>query len=101
MFMHDNDPKHTAKSVKKFLSDKKVNILEWPAQSPDLNPIENLWAKVQEGLRGKKFKNAAALFDELSIQWAKIPLSYIQKLVESLPNRCRMVIKAKGANTKY
>ena len=41
-FQHDNDPKHTAKSVKKWLNDKKINVLSRPSQSPDLNPIENL-----------------------------------------------------------
>ena len=43
MFQHDNDPKHTAKSVKKLLRDDKINVLDWLSESPDLNPIKNLW----------------------------------------------------------
>ena len=41
-FQHDNDPKHTAKAPKEWLKKKHIKVLEWPSQSPDLNPIKNL-----------------------------------------------------------
>ena len=54
VFQIDNDSKHTSKVVAKLLKDNKVKVLEWPSQSPDFNPIENLWAELKKCVRARR-----------------------------------------------
>lgn len=67
IFQQDNDPKHSSKLVKEFFTAKKVRVLDWPSQSPDLNPIEHLWheLKLRTGSKKQKHSNKAELWQDL------------------------------------
>ena len=64
-FQHDNDPKHTARLVKTCLEESNIKVMEWQSQSPDLNPIENMWMTVKRSKGSKVFRNEVDLFVEL------------------------------------
>ncbi len=101
IFQQDLAPAHTAKSTNRWLNDHGVGVLDWPANSPDLNPIENLWGIVKRKMRNKRPKNADELKATVKETWASIPPQQCHKLITSMPRRIEAVIKAKGAPTKY
>ena len=96
-----NDPKHTSAHVKEFFTSKKIKVLEWPSQSPDLKPIEHLWEELDRRIRKRKFSRKKDLMAYLAEEWKEIPLTVITKLIDSMPERCVAVIKSKGFATKY
>ncbi len=101
IFKQDLAPAHTAKSTKSWLNDHGVVVLDWPANSPDLNPIENLWGIVNRKMRNKRPTNADELKATVKESWASIPPQQCHKLITSMPRRIEALIKAKGAPTKY
>jgi hypothetical protein len=101
MFQHDNDPKHTAKIIDKYLKNKNILTLEWPSQSPDLNPIENLWNILDKQLEDRNSSNEDELFQVLEVGWKSLSTEFLKNLVESMPRRCQAVIDNEGLPTKY
>lgn len=98
---NDNDPKHTSKLVKSWFSKENVSVLEWPSQSPDLNPIEHLWEELERRIRVRTYKNADDLMAGIEQEWSKISIGRLIALVDSMPARCAAVIASNGYATKY
>lgn len=101
IFQQDNDPKHSAKATQQWFDRRRVCLMKWPSQSPDLNPIEHLWEELKQRLKQLTARNATQRFAQIQEQWMKIPQNKIRTLVESMPRRCQAVIDAKGYPTKY
>ena len=103
IFQQDNDPKHTCRLVKNWLEEQEFRTIVWPAQSPDLNPIENLWGCLKRKLA--EHENSPngihELQERVQVEWERMPVEECQKLIESMPRRVQAVLKAKGGYTKY
>ena len=100
-FQHNNDPKHIAKIVTNYFENNNLSIIDWPAQSHDLNTIENLWKEIKKRTIGKKHQSEDEIFQILKDIWINIDKNILKTLVESMTRRCQAVIKAKRWPTKY
>lgn len=101
-FMQDNDPKHTSNLAKKFLEDNGIEWWKTPAESPDLNPIENLWHELKEFVRREvKPKTKQELIDGILQFWGTVTLSKCRAYIYHLNKVIPKVIELKGDATGY
>lgn len=101
IMQQDNDPKHTSKVAKEWFRENRIEVMEWPAQSPDLNPIENLWTDLKKAVWDVKPTNNKDLWEVVQKAWYNIPLERCRRLVDSMKDRCVAVIKNNSNATKY
>jgi len=103
IFQDDNARPHRAEATTKWKDENLISSLPWPAQSPDLNPIEHLWDALERKVRGRKPypKNKCELIVALKEEWDKIEPEILEKLIDSMPRRIESVINSKGYPTEY
>ena len=102
VFMHDGAPWHRAKSVKSFLREENVDILDWPGNCPDLNPIENSWHVIKNKVAVPRPTSMESLKTGIKIVWnQKISPEYCSNLIDNMLRRKAAVVKSRGGLTKY
>lgn len=102
LFMQDGVPCHTAKLIKNWFDFVQVDyIRDWPGNSPDLNPIENLWALMKNKLRDRDTSSIPKLEAAIQDIWNNIHPQWLQHLAESVPRRLDKCVKREGRPIKY
>ena len=102
IFIHDGAPCHRSRVVSEYLWKSKVEILDWPGNSPDLNPIKNLWSYMKNRVAEKQPSSANELVTAIKEVWVKeIRTEYCASLVKSMPSRLAAVVREKDEHTKY
>ncbi len=93
IFQQDLAPAHSAKATSTWFKDHDIPVLNWPANSPDLNPIENLWGTVKRKMRYARPNNAEELKATIRATWALITPEQCHRLIDSMPRRIAAVIQ--------
>ena len=103
IFQDDNAPPHKSRETMDFIREKNITGTEWPAQSPDLNIIENIWLRMKRDIEKEVqlIETSAQLIKVIRRSWENINMKYIRDLYETIPSRLAEVIRMKGNMTKY
>ncbi|KAJ8303830.1 hypothetical protein KUTeg_018623 [Tegillarca granosa] len=102
-FQHDNARPHVARVAMDFLAQHNVNVLPWPAVSPDLSPIEHVWDEMERRLHHLPNQPVTlqGLAQELDQIWNSIPQAFFRHIITSMRRCCQSCVNANGGHTRY
>ena len=103
IFQQDNASVHISKKTKKWFEEQKIEVLEWPALSPDLNPIENIYGILarRDYANERQFNTRNELIAIIQKTWNEIEPEFLSRLVGSMKNRCASAVEKKGDKISY
>jgi len=102
MFMQDGAPCHRSAKITNYLKKNRIPLLSWPGNSPDMNPIENLWRIMKSELEKCTITTKDQLKKKIEEVWRSERIQTLcRTLVRSMPDRLAALKAAKGLHTKY
>ena len=101
IFQQDNARPYTARHTQQLLNQQNVNVLPWPALSPDINPMEHVWDFMKRRIQQQNVHNRQGLQRAILQEWNNLPLRFIRSLISSMPRRCRALEDARDGHTRY
>lgn len=103
ILVDDNARPHRARIVTEFIRENNIERMEWPAKSPDMNPIEHVWSRMKLKLNKRQngFDDLNELVNAIRQEWEDTPQNFIRVLIDSMPRRVADVIRNRGGPTKY
>ena len=103
VFQQDNARPHVAAATMQYLQQNNVQVLDWPAVSPDLSPIEHVWDLLDRRVRQRPVQpqTLQQLEQALIQEWNNITLNEIRPYIRSMRRRCRAIINSRGGHVRY
>ena len=99
--MHDGAPSHTARAIRALLQANRINVLQWPSLSPDLNPIEHIWDVIGQKVRSRVALNIRDLERFVVEEWNGVAQLTLGNYMASMRSRCQAVVNANGGHTRF
>ena len=94
VYVQDNAPPHTARDTADLLNQQDVEVMDWPAWSPDMSPIEHVWDQVSVWIRDmdERLATVAELNNAVHQAWTAVRPGRVRTLVESMPRHVRALL---------